>query len=77
MQVYETEVLYLPDDASLRYLPEGPIQQNASQFSWVAIQDGPEASQGSFNLGSYNLGSYSLRLPISEQTVHLPVLEAI
>ncbi len=50
MQVYETEVLYLPEDASLRYLPEGPIQQNASQFSWVAIQDGPEASQGSFNL---------------------------
>ena len=50
MQVYETEVLYLPDDASLRYLPEGPIQQNASQFSWVAIQDGPEAGQGSFNL---------------------------
>lgn len=50
MQVFETEVLYLPADAALRYLPEGPIQQNASQFSWVVIQDGPDAEQGSFNL---------------------------
>ncbi len=50
MQVYETEVLYLPDNASLRYLPEGPIQQDGSKFSWVAIQDGPEAKQGSLNL---------------------------
>ena len=50
MQVYEAEVLYLPDNPSLRYLPEGPIQQGGAKFSWVAIQDSPEAEQCSLNL---------------------------
>ena len=50
MQVFETEVLHLPSDSALRYLPEGPIQQGPSQFSWVAIQHGADARQGSLNL---------------------------
>ena len=49
VQVYETEVLYLPDEPSLRYLPEGPIQLDRAQFSWVAIQDAADAQQGSLN----------------------------
>ncbi len=31
----------------------------------------------SYNLGSHNLASYSIRLPILEQSMHLPVLENI
>ena len=50
MEVRETKVLYLPDDPTLRYLPEGPIHAGASRFSWVAIQHGPDRMEGSLNL---------------------------
>ena len=50
MEVIETKVLYLPDDPALRYLPEGPIQLSEKRFSWVAIQHGADATQGSLNM---------------------------
>lgn len=44
------EVLWQPDSASLGYLPEGPVACPCGQISWVAIQHGPDASNGSLNL---------------------------
>jgi sugar lactone lactonase YvrE len=50
MQVIETEVLYRPESAEVRYLPEGPCQLNDGRISFVGIQHGADSSVGSINL---------------------------
>ncbi len=50
MQLLSTTLLYLPDSPSLRFLPEGPYPRGDHQFSWVAIQHGPESVVGSINV---------------------------
>ncbi len=42
--------LFRSDDPKLRFLPEGPYPLATSQFSWVAIQHGADAQQGSLNV---------------------------
>lgn len=43
--------LYCPESAALRFLPEGPYPTlRSSEFSWVAIQHGAQATTGSLNL---------------------------
>ena len=49
MQTYDCEVLFRPETAELRFLPEGPINLGNGQFSWVAIQHGANALVGSLN----------------------------
>lgn len=46
----EATLLYLPADAALRFLPEGPYPFGPNQFSWVAIQHGAASSVGSINV---------------------------
>lgn len=50
MQIIETEILYRPESAELRYLPEGPGFLDEASFSWVAIQHGPQSVVGSVNI---------------------------
>lgn len=50
MQTIETEVLYRPESASLKFLPEGPYSVSPEMLSWVAIQHGATAVTGSINL---------------------------
>ncbi|WP_153557627.1 SMP-30/gluconolactonase/LRE family protein [Roseimaritima sediminicola] len=42
--------LYRSSDQQLRFLPEGPYPLGEGQFSWVAIQHGPDAEHGSLNV---------------------------
>jgi sugar lactone lactonase YvrE len=42
--------LPIPTSDQLRYLPEGPRPIADNQFSWVAIQHGPDAKVGSLNI---------------------------
>jgi len=42
--------LYRSSDAELRYLPEGPYPLDEGRFSFVAIQHGAEAGNGSLNV---------------------------
>ncbi len=44
------EMLYLPEDEGLRFLPEGPYSLADGRFSWVGIQHGPAATKGSLNI---------------------------
>jgi sugar lactone lactonase YvrE len=44
------ELLFLPDNESLRFLPEGPYSLGNGKFSWVGIQHGASATQGSINV---------------------------
>ena len=41
------ELLLMPQDAALRFLPEGPYPMNEDSFSWVAIQHGADKQFGS------------------------------
>lgn len=43
------ELLFQPDPTTLGFLPEGPIAFGDGRFSWVGIQHGPDATQGSLN----------------------------
>ncbi|MEZ6086884.1 MAG: SMP-30/gluconolactonase/LRE family protein [Pirellulaceae bacterium] len=49
-QQLTASVLYQPAEKTLRFLPEGPYSIGASKFSWVAIQLGADAKQGSLNV---------------------------
>ena len=40
MQTIETEILYRPESAALRFLPEGPYHLPDGRMSWVGIQTG-------------------------------------
>ena len=53
MQSIDTQVLFKPDSAKLRFLPEGPYAVDDGHFSWVAIQHGPESKVGSLNIFDY------------------------
>jgi sugar lactone lactonase YvrE len=58
------ELLYLPEDNQLRFLPEGPYALGDGRFSWVGIQHGPTATHGSlniFDLATRTNQSYDLR----------------
>ena len=48
--ISDADLLFLPDSAELRFLPEGPTALAAGKFSWVAIQHGPQATRGSLNI---------------------------
>ena len=47
---YRAEVLFEPADPESRFLPEGPHPCGEGHLSWVAIQHGPDAVQGSLNI---------------------------
>jgi sugar lactone lactonase YvrE len=50
MQTIETEVLFRPDSAALRFLPEGPYALPDGRMSWVGIQHGADSKTGSINI---------------------------
>jgi len=50
MRQYSTQLLFQPDSAELKFLPEGPYPCGEGLLSWVAIQHGPDATVGSLNL---------------------------
>jgi len=50
VKIYDCEVLFRPENAELRFLPEGPIDLGNGRFSWVAIQHGANALVGSLNV---------------------------
>lgn len=50
MQTIETEILFRPDSAALRFLPEGPYTLPDGRMSWVGIQHGAESTTGSINI---------------------------
>jgi len=48
------EVLHRPVTEGLRFLPEGPYPCGLNHFSWVAIQNGPDALNGAINVFNWN-----------------------
>ncbi len=48
--ILDAQLLYQPPTDVMRFLPEGPTSLESNQFSWVAIQHGPENRFGSLNL---------------------------
>ncbi|MCX7386294.1 MAG: SMP-30/gluconolactonase/LRE family protein [Planctomycetales bacterium] len=50
MQIIDTEILFRPDSAAVRFLPEGPYALPDGRMSWVGIQHGADATTGSINL---------------------------
>ncbi|MEQ9409914.1 MAG: SMP-30/gluconolactonase/LRE family protein [Fuerstiella sp.] len=46
----ECQVLFRPDSAELRFLPEGPYALADGRVSWVGIQHGAKATVGSVNI---------------------------
>lgn len=46
----ECKVLFRPDTAALRFLPEGPYSLPDGGFSWVGIQHGASFQVGSLNI---------------------------
>jgi len=51
------DVLFAPESAELKFLPEGPIDLGAGKFSWVAIAHGPDSMTGSLNIYDLNTSS--------------------
>ncbi|GAA5504932.1 hypothetical protein Rcae01_00371 [Novipirellula caenicola] len=49
-EIRQATALSVPATDALRFLPEGPFALQDSQFSWVGIQHGADAKQGSLNL---------------------------
>lgn len=43
-------ILFDPGNEAMRFLPEGPYPLGTDRFSWVAIQHGPTATNGSLNV---------------------------
>ena len=63
MKRFDTQILFRPEENSLRFLPEGPYPCGNDQLSWVAIQHGVDSTQGSLNvldLASGNNTSHEL-----------------
>lgn len=46
----QAQPLPVPDSDELRFLPEGPIPLGDDRFSWVGIQHGIDAQNGSLNI---------------------------
>ncbi|HRA90298.1 MAG TPA: SMP-30/gluconolactonase/LRE family protein [Planctomycetaceae bacterium] len=57
MQTIETEILFRPDSAALRFLPEGPYSLTGGRMSWVGIQHGADSTAGSINILNLSDGS--------------------
>lgn len=49
-KVHDAKLLFLPQSAEQRFLPEGPTALGNGRFSWVAIQHGATANCGSLNI---------------------------
>ena len=56
MNSTEASVLLRPESAELRFLPEGPYPYSDGWISWVAIQHGATATEGSLNLLELSTG---------------------
>ncbi|MFO1003352.1 MAG: ribonuclease III [Planctomycetaceae bacterium] len=54
VKMIEAEVLFRPESAALRFLPEGPYSLGHGRMSWVGIQHGADSTVGSINI--LNLG---------------------
>lgn len=64
MQVTECDVLYRPDSAAVRFLPEGPCHLADDRISFVGIQHGAESRIGSINVLNLTDGACrTARLP--------------
>ena len=64
MQTIKTEILFRPDSAALRFLPEGPYTLPDGRMSWVGIQHGADSTVGSINiLNPVNGTNESFALP--------------
>jgi ribonuclease III len=50
VKTIEAEVLFRPESAALRFLPEGPYSLGQGRMSWVGIQHGGESTVGSINI---------------------------
>lgn len=50
MQTIESRILFRPDSAALRFLPEGPYALPDGRMSWVGIQHGADSTSGSINV---------------------------
>jgi ribonuclease III len=53
----EAEVLFRPESAALRFLPEGPYSLGKGRMSWVGIQHGADSTVGSINILNLNDGT--------------------
>ena len=64
MKITETSVLFRPEAAALRFLPEGPYSLRDGRVSWVGIQHGSDSTVGSINiLDPASGGNQSFTLP--------------
>jgi len=60
----ECSVLFRPDSAELRFLPEGPYSLSDEKLSWVGIQHGATSTTGSVNILNLASGTnQSFELP--------------
>lgn len=50
MPEFTTRLLFRPETAAQRFLPEGPYPVGSDCLSWVAIQHGKDAQTGSLNV---------------------------
>lgn len=64
VKTIEAEVLFRPESAALRFLPEGPYSLGYGRMSWVGIQHGADSTVGSINVLNLSEGS--------NQTFELP-----
>ena len=64
MKTVVTQVLYRPESAALRFLPEGPYSLTDETMSWVGIQHGADSTTGSINiLNTVTRTNQSFELP--------------
>ncbi len=61
MNIIEAVVLHRPATPELRFLPEGPYSLADGRFSWVAIQHGAAAAEGSLNIFDLTNGTSESR----------------
>ena len=57
MLEFSTRLLFRPETAEQRFLPEGPYPFGASGLSWVSIQHGVDQTVGSLNLLDLTTGT--------------------
>lgn len=55
--VRDATLLFLPESDEHRFLPEGPTAIGNGQFSWVAIQHGPNSRIGSLHVFDLHTGT--------------------
>ena len=57
VKTIEAEVLFRPESAALRFLPEGPYSLGQGRMSWVGIQHGADSTAGSINILNLSEGT--------------------